>query len=92
LIRKSDDISKDVNENTDSTIDNAILVSLTGNTIVSVAVGAFSGSQYAVRIHVSPNTYTVEGDECGVFTIDHMSHSTLVKIACNYHTTADQAY
>ena len=90
LIRKSDDIEKDVTEYTDPTVGNAILVSLSSNRVVPVAVGAYSGSQYAVRIYTAPNTYTDEGEETGIFTIDHMSHSTLVKIACNYHTTYDQ--
>ena len=90
LIRKSDDIEKDVNEYTDPTVGNAILVSLSSNRVVPVAVGAYSGYQYAIRIYVATGTYTVGGEETGIFTIDHMSHSTLVKIACNYHTTYDQ--
>ena len=90
LIRKSDDIEKNVDEYTDPAVGNAILVSLTSNRVVPVVVGTFTSEQYGIRIYAAVGTYTDGGEETGIFTIDHMSHSTLVKIACNYHTTYDQ--
>ena len=94
LIKKSDDLSKDIHtEFSDPNTGNAILVSLTSNRVVPVAIGAATGAQYGIRITASVGVYgsTTSDENHGVFEIDHMSHSTLVKIACNYHTTYDQS-
>ena len=89
LIRTSDDISKNVDE-IDPNVGNAKLVSLSGSAVVPVAIGTFDGAQYGIQINASVGVYEDGGDECGVFEINHMSHKTLVKIICNYHTTTDQ--
>ena len=90
LIRTSDNIADDINTYDDPTKGNAKLVSLTSNRVFPAILGAYGGPTYAICVYADRGTYVDGGEECGIFTIDHMSHSTLVKIACNYHTTYDQ--
>ena len=95
VIRKSDKKDINLDEITESTESNASLVSLTGDRVVSAYIGWMDSMSYdyAVAFTVALNTYDrpSESTDTGVFKIDHMSHSTLVKIVCNYHTTGDQS-
>ena len=95
LIRKSDEINVNLDEITDSTASNATLISLTSDRVVPAYIGFMESQalQCALAFVVTLNTYDPCSDSngTGLFAIDHMSHSTLVKIVKNYHTTYDQS-
>lgn len=95
VIRKSDKKDIDLDSITDSTESNAILVSLTSDRVVPAYIGMMDSHNMspAIAFVVSLNTYDLpsESTDTGVFEINHMSHSTLVKIVMNYHTTYDQS-
>jgi hypothetical protein len=97
LIRKSDDLNQDLIEMKEDMNTNGSLVSLTSGRVIAVYLGqrelGNANTSNAIIFAVALNTYdeATESNGGGVFEVDHMSHGTLVKIACNYHTTGDQS-
>ena len=97
LIRKSDDLNQNFNNMQEDMKPNGSLVSLTSGRVIAVYLGQrdeHGANNYnAIIFAVALNTYdeATESNGAGVFEVEHMSHSTLVKIACNYHTTGDQS-
>ena len=97
LIRKSDDLNQDLGNMKEDMKPNGSLVSLTSGHVIAVYLGQrdiHNANNYnAIIFAVALNTYdeATDSNGGGVFEVDHMSHSTLVKIACNYHTTGDQS-
>ena len=94
LIRKADDITKDVSTFTDSNIGNASLLLVSNSTYVNlpVAIGPVTSdsmSGYGIRMCIATNSYTIPDDNHGAFLNENMSHELLTKIVCNYHRQYD---
>ena len=90
LIRKVDDITKDVATFTDYNVGNASILYMSSNDYINlpVAIGPVTSddmSGYCVRMCLATNLYSIPDDNYGAFLNENMSHAMLTKIVCNYH-------